>query len=166
MRVTPLTIALAVGALSLSSSGMGQERARTITPQSLEWTQTGDAALAGGQAAAATDAYETAAALDPANGRAFVGMGAAARAEGLPGKAIRSYREALMLDARDTAALTGIGVAFAEKGAVDQARAALASLDEVCGTDCPGRPELVAALEKGTVTAAAVEAKPVVEQAN
>ncbi len=166
MRLTPLTIALAVGAFSLSTAGTGQERARPIAPQSLAWTQTGDAALAGGQTAAATDAYETAAAIDPANGLAFVGLAAAARADGLPGKAIRFYREALMLDARDTAALAGIGMAFADKGAVDQARATLASLDQVCGTGCPGRADLVAALDKGTVTAAAVEAKPVVEHAN
>ena len=166
MRATPLTIALAVGAASLSSAGVGQDRERPIAPASLEWTLTGDAALAGGQPTAATDAYETAAALDPSNDRAFVGLAEAARSEGLPGKAIRFYREALMLDGRDVAALTGIGLAFAEKGAVDQARAALASLKEVCGANCPGEAEIAAALDRSTVTAAAVEAEPVLEQAN
>jgi len=165
VRLTPLTIAFGVSALSLSSVGSTQGRA--ITADSLVWTQRGDAALAGGQASDATDAYETAAAIDPDNARAFNGLAAAAMALELPGKAIRFYREALLLDDANRDALAGIGLAFATKGATSQAEASLARLEAVCGGgDCPGRAELVAELEKGAVTAAALATKPVVEQAN
>lgn len=166
MRFTPLTIALAVGALTVSSASLGQERARPVAPDSIEWTRIGDVSLSRQDPEAATDAYETAVAISPANVRAFNGLGAAAMAQGLPGKAIRFYREALLLDDKDAEGLSGIGVAFVAKGAVEQARASLARLDEVCGTDCPERTQLVAALERDTVQAAAVEARPVIEQSN
>lgn len=162
--MTPLTVAVAITALSLSSAGLSRDRA--VDPASATWTERGNASLAAGQTEAATDAYETAAALDPANTAAFNGLAAAAMAQDLPGKAIRFYREALLVDGSDRVALAGIGVAFATKGATSQAEASLARLDAVCGTDCPGRTELMAALERGTVTAAAVEADPVVQQAN
>lgn len=166
MRFTPLTIALAVGALTVSSASLGQEAARAVAPASIEWTRIGDAALSRQEAEAATDAYETAIAISPANVRAFTGLAAAAVAQELPGKAIRFYREALLLDDRDRQALSGIGVAFADKGAIEQARASLARLEAVCGADCPERTQLVAALERDTVQAAAVEPRPVVEQTN
>ena len=166
MRFTPLTIALAVGALTVSSASLGQERARSVSPASVEWTRIGNAALARQEPEAATDAYETAIAISPGNVTAFNGLAAAAMAQELPGKAIRFYREALLLDDRDRQALSGIGVAFASKGALEQARASLVRLEAVCGTACPERAELVAALERDTVQAAAVEAKPVVEQTN
>ena len=165
MRLTPFTIALGVSALSLSTVGSTQDRA--VTADSLAWTQRGDTALANGQAGEATDAYETAAAIDPDNAHAFNGLAAAAMTLQLPGKAIRYYREALSLNDTDRVALAGIGLAFAAKGAVSQAEASLARLEAVCGGGgCPGRAELVAALEKGTVTAAALETEPVIEQAN
>lgn len=165
MRLTPLTIAVGVSALSLSS--VGSTQGRSISPDSLAWTQRGDAALAGGEEGDATDAYETAAAIDPDNALAFNGLAAAAMEIELPGKAIRFYREALLLDDVNRDALAGIGLAFATKGATSQAEASLARLEAVCGSgDCPGRAELMAALEKGTVTAAALAAEPVVEQAN
>lgn len=165
MRLTPLTIAVGVSALCLSTIGSTRERA--VAPDSVAWTQRGDAALAIGQADAAADAYETAAAISPTNARAFVGLATAAMALDLPGKAIRFYREALAQDDASRDALAGIGLAFATKGATSQAEASLARLDAVCGGgECPGRTELVAALEKGTVTAAALTAEPVVEQTN
>ena len=163
--MTPLTIAAGVVALSLSSEGATQER--VIAPDSLLWSQRGDAALAAGQSGDATDAYETAVAIDPDNVRAFNGLAAAAMAAELPGKAILFYREALSLDGSDRDALAGIGLAFASKGATSQAEASLARLEAVCGSkECRGRAELVAALEKGTVTAAALKTEPVVEQSN
>lgn len=166
MRFTPLTIAVSIGALTVSSASLGQERARAVAPESIEWTQIGDMALSRQNADEATDAYETAIAISPGNVRAYNGLAAAAMAQELPGKAIRFYREALLLDDRDTQGLSGIGVAFAAKGAVEQARASLARLEAVCGNDCPERTQLVAALERNTVQAAAVESRPLVEQAN
>lgn len=166
VRFSPLTLAVAVGALTLSTAGSGQDRARPIAPESLAWTERGAAALAADQTGAASDAFETAAALDPANVRAFNGLAATAMAEGLPGKAIRFYREALLLDGRDRSALAGIGEAFAAKGAVGLAESSLAQLTTVCGAACPEVQRVQAALDRGTVTASAIESKPVIEQAN
>lgn len=166
MRFSPLTIAVAVGALALSSAGVGQDQVRQIAPESLAWTERGTVALAADHTDAAADAFETAAALDPANVAAFNGLAAAAVAEGLPGKAIRFYREALLLDGRDRSALAGIGEAFAAKGAVGLAESSLAQLKTVCGGACPEVQRVQAALDQGTVTASAIESTPVVEQAN
>ena len=170
MRFSPLTLAVAVAAFTVSTAGAGQGT-RATDPASLAWTQRGDAALTAGQAEEATDAYETAAALDPVNGRAFTGLAAASLALELPGKAIRFYREALQLNGRDRTALAGIGEAFAVKGANTQAEATLTQLREVCGGGaCPELAQVQAALDRGTVSTAditaAVEPVAADEQAN
>lgn len=166
MRFSPLTLAIGVAAVTLSAPGAGQISS-PIAPDSLAWTQTGDAALAAGDPAGAARAFETAAAIDPANARAFNGLAASAMADELPGKAIRFYRESLALNGRDRAALAGIGEAFAAKGAASQADATLAQLRAVCGAGaCPELATVQAALERGMVTAAALEPTAEIEQAN
>ena len=165
VRFSPLTLAVAIAALTLSTAGMGQGT-RSIDPASLAWTDRGVTALAAGQPDVAADAFETAVAIDAANVRAFTGLGEAAAAQDLPGKAIRFYREALELDGRNRAALAGIGEAFAAKGATGLADNSLAQLRTVCGGACPEVDRVQAALDRGTVTAAALEPMPVVEQVN
>ena len=165
MRFSPLALAAAVCALTVSTAGLGQST-RAIDPASLAWLNRGEIALAAGQTDAAVDAFETSAALESNNVRAFTGLADAAVAEQLPGKAIRFYREALSLNGRDRAALAGIGAAFAAKGATALAESTLAQLKAVCGGACPEAVRVQAAVDRGTVTASALAPAAEIEQAN
>src|SRR3546814_11930552 len=66
-----------------------------------------------------------------------------------PGKAIRLYREALNLDPNDIAALRGAGEALVARGAVEQAKAALAKIRRLCAKACPEASTHTAAIAKG-----------------
>lgn len=149
MRFTPATIALAAVLATVSSVGVSQRPDAQIEPLSLEWQKKGEAAERGGDLVAATDALETALAIDPRNRSAYLSLGKVARAQGLQGKAIRYYREALLIDPTDVAALSGQGQAMVEKGAVAKARETLAQVKTLCKTDCPAATQLSAAIAKG-----------------
>jgi len=136
----------------------------TVAPLSLRWTATGQAALDRSQPAAAIDAFETALAVDPKNGHAFVGIAHAYVAEGLPGRAIKFYREALGLDPNDLAALEDQGKALVSRGAVDRAKANLVRIKTLCAGDCAPAKRLEVAIATPVPVAktAAVEVpKPV-----
>lgn len=149
MRFTPATIALAAVLATVSSVGISQRPDAQIEPLSLEWQKKGEVAQAAGDLSGATDALETALAVDPRNRGAYLSLGKVARAQGLQGKAIRYYREALLLDPTDVTALSGQGQAMVEKGAVAKARETLARVKTLCKSDCPAAVQLSAAIAKG-----------------
>jgi tetratricopeptide (TPR) repeat protein len=115
----------------------------------MEWLAHGEEAQRAGNLAAATDAYETALAVDPRNRAAYIAAAQVARAEGLQGKAIGLYREALLLDPQDLVAITGQGQAMVEKGAIAKAKENLARAKDVCKGECPQVAKLDAAIAKG-----------------
>jgi len=157
--------ALSLAAAGLSGSAIGQKPDGQIDARSMALLGQGQAALKGGNLAAADDALETALAVDPRNRAAYISLGHVAVAQGLPGKAIRFYRDALMLDPNDVEALSGQGQAMMQKGAVERAKANLARIATLCKTGCPAQTTLAAAIDKGppaaVVTAEAkVPSKP------
>lgn len=149
MRFTPASIALAVLLTTVSSVGLSQRPDAQIDPRSTEWMQAGAAAAKSGDLDAATDAYESALAVDPRNRSAYVALAGVARAQGLQGKAIRLYRDALALDPTDMNALVGQGEAMVEKGAIAKAKEVLAQAKSVCGVNCAPLAQLSAAIDKG-----------------
>ncbi len=149
MRFTPASIALAALLTAVSSVGLTQRPDAQIDPVSLEWMRAGDAASKAGNLVGATDAYESALAVDPRNRTAYIALAQVARAQGLQGKAIRLYREALLIDPTDVTAIVGQGEAMVEKGAVAKAKENLAQAQSVCKTDCTEVGKLAAAIQKG-----------------
>lgn len=157
MRFTPASIALAAVLTTVSSMGLSQRPDTQISPQSIEWQKAGQAARQAGNLAGATDALESALALDPRNRSAFVDLAEVARAQGLQGKAIRLYKEALLLDPTDIVALAGQGEAMVEKGAVARAKEVLAEAQKLCKADCAPVTRLSAAIQKGPPVVALTE---------
>lgn len=149
MRFTPASLALAVLLTTVSSAGLGQRPDAQIAPLSLEWLRAGEAASKAGNLNGATDALESALAVDPRNRGAYLALAQVARMQGLQGKAIRVYREALLLDPTDVQALVGQGEAMVAKGAVAKAKENLAQAQKLCGKDCGGIASLAAAIQKG-----------------
>lgn len=150
MRISAISAAGALMALSLSSALFAQRADDRIDPRSVALLQEARIAQAAGKFDAANDAAETALAVDPRNRPAFVLLADIARIHGLPGKAIRLYREALTLEPGDLAALRGQGEAMVVKGAVEKAKENLAKIKTVCGTaDCADAAALAAAIAKG-----------------
>lgn len=134
---------LAIGAAGAAEAAIGAD---TIAPLSLRWTATGQSALDRHQTEAAIDAFETALAVDPKNGHAFVGLAHAYVAEGLPGRAIKYYREALALDPNDLGALEDQGKALVSRGAVERAKANLARIKTLCAGECAPAKRLEVAI--------------------
>ncbi len=149
MRFTPASIALAAVLATVSSVGLSQKPDNQINPQSIEWQKAGEAARRAGNLNGATDALESALAVDPRNRAAYVELAEVARAQGLQGKAIRLYKEALLLDPTDVVALAGQGEAMMEKGAVARAKEVLAQAQKLCKADCAPVSKLSAAIQKG-----------------
>ncbi|WP_298397347.1 tetratricopeptide repeat protein [Sphingobium sp.] len=149
MRFTPASIALAAVLTTVSSMGLSQKPDNQISPQSVEWQKAGETARKAGNLDGATDALESALAIDPRNRTAFVELAEVARAQGLQGKAIRLYKEALLLDPTDVAALAGQGEAMMEKGAVARAKEVLAQAQALCKGNCAPVGQLAAAIQKG-----------------
>ncbi|MCP1468801.1 tetratricopeptide (TPR) repeat protein [Sphingobium sp. OAS761] len=149
MRLTPASLALAVLLTSVSSVGYSQRPDSQISPQSVEWQKAGEAARRAGNLAGATDALESALAVDPRNRAAYIELAEVARAQGLQGKAIRLYKDALLLDPTDVTALAGQGEAMMEKGAVARAKEVLAQAQKLCKADCAPVGKLAAAIQKG-----------------
>ncbi|MEI9926666.1 MAG: tetratricopeptide repeat protein [Sphingomonas sp.] len=158
MRITAISAAVALMALTLSSALFAQRPDDQIDARSIALLQQGRAAQAAGNLDAATDALETALAVDPRNRQAFLALADVARARGLPGKAIRYYREALLLEPNDVAALRGQGEAMVAKGAVEKAKENLAKIRTLCPGQCGDANTLAAAIAKGPpVTATAAQ---------
>jgi Tfp pilus assembly protein PilF len=167
MRFFAISGALALIALTVSTALQAQRPDDQIDPQSIALLQQGRAAQAGGNLDGATDALETALAVDPRNREAFVALAEIARLRGLPGKSIRLYREALLLEPNDVKALRGQGEAMVAKGALEKARENLTKIQAICAKQCPDATQLSAAIAKGPpVTAAAATTTPAVPKAN
>ena len=150
MRFTPASIALAVVLTTVSSVGLTQRPDTQIEPLSIEWQKAGEAARKAGNLDGATDALESALAIDPRNRAAYIELAEVARAQGLQGKAIRLYKEALLLDPADVAAIAGQGEAMVEKGAIAKAKENLAQAQGLCKAACPAEVgKLSAAIDKG-----------------
>jgi Tfp pilus assembly protein PilF len=170
MRVTAISAAAALMLLTVSTALVAQRPDDQIDPKSMALVQQGRAAQAAGNFDGATDALESALAVDPRNREAVIVLAEVARARGLPGKAIRLYREALMLEPNDVAALRGQGEAMVQKGAVEKAKENLAKIRTICGTGaCNDATLLAATIAKGppvTATAAATPPAPVPAKPN
>lgn len=165
MRYTSVAVALSLTLLTIATAVQGQRGDPAIDARSMALLATGRTAQAAGNLDAATDAIETAVAVDPRNREAFVVLAEIAQARGLPGKAIRRYREALALDPNDVVALRGQGEALVAKGAVQRARENLTKIRTLCGKRaCPEVAALSASIAKGppivTASATVPVAKP------
>jgi Tfp pilus assembly protein PilF len=147
MRFAPATAALSLALALTASVSWGADRAPAQRAGVL--IAEGQAALRQGDAQAAIDAYEAALAVDPGYTPIFVRLAEVARFENLQGKAIRYYREALAREPRNLAAIAGEGEALVEKGAVERAKANLAKLQSMCGTNCPETVRLTATIAAG-----------------
>ena len=166
MRALPFAIASALTLACLSASLHGQRAPAPVDARSLQLLAQGKAARAAGNLDGATDALETAVAVDPRNRDAFVVLAEVAEARGLPGKAIRLYREALALEPNDVTALKGQGEALVAKGAVARAQENLAKIRTLCKANCPAATLLAAAIAKGppiTTAQADTTVKPTAE---
>lgn len=149
MRVTAISSALALMALSVSTSLMAQRPDAQIDPRSIALVEEGRAARASGDVQTANDLFETALAVDPRNREAFIQLAEVARGQNLPGKAIRLYREVLVLDPNDLTALSGQGEAMVAKGAVEKAKENLSRIQTLCNSACAPAQQLAAVIKKG-----------------
>ena len=156
MRLSPLALTLGLAASALSVPVLSQKPDDQITPRSVQLTQQAQAALTAGNLESATDALETALAVDPRNRGAFVTLGKVAIRQKLYGKAIRLTNEALSMEPSDRDALLVQGPAMVELGAVPRARENLAKLQKLCGAaGCSEVTTLSTAISKGPAMAAA-----------
>ncbi|SDC58483.1 hypothetical protein SAMN05444678_10418 [Sphingomonas sp. YR710] len=149
MRFSPMTLALSLTLLTVSSGVNGQRTDDQINPKSLALLTEGQNQLKAGNFVAANDALETALAVDPRNRAAFIALGRVAQAQALPGKAIRLYFEALSLEPNDVTALSAQGEAMVQRGAVERARANLVRVRALCKSECAPATQLAAAIAKG-----------------
>lgn len=162
MRITAISAAAALLLLSVSTGLRAQRPDDQIDPKSVALVQQGRAAQAAGNLDGATDALESALAVDPRNRDAFVALAEIARARDLPGKAIRYYHDALTLEPNDVAALRGQGEAMVQKGAVEKAKENLAKIRTLCGAGaCNDGALLAAAIAKGPPITATAQVTPV-----
>ena len=160
MRVTPIAVAGAIVLATIASAGHGQRADDQLDERSVALTQQAQTLTSTGKFAEATDALETALALDPRNRAAYIGLARVAQGQKLPGKAIKLYGEALALEPNDVNALAGQGEALVERGAVERAKQNLEKIKGLCKTPCPQVASLSAVIAKGppVVTAAAAPA--------
>lgn len=168
MRLTPITLSLALALATMASAGHGQRPDDQIDARSLALQQQGQALAQAGKYAEATDTLESALAVDPRNRGAYVALARVAQGQQLPGKAIRLYAEALNLEPNDVNALAGQGEALVQRGAVERARRNLEKLKTACKGACPQATTLAAVIAKGPPpevrTAQAPTTAPAVEK--
>ncbi len=148
MRFSPAVIALSLVMATVSSVAYTQTADIEIKQQSVEFMQLGEQAQNEGNLELATDLFETALAVDPRNGSAFIALAQIARVQGLPGKSIRLYREALILDPNNLDALAGQGESLVERGAVEKAKLNLSRIKTLCRTKCEQTDQLASVITK------------------
>lgn len=149
MRLTPITLSLALALATMASAGHGQRPDDQIDARSVALQQQGQALAQAGKYGEATDTLETALAVDPRNRGAYIALARVAQGQQLPGKAIRLYAEALKLEPNDVNALAGQGEALVQRGAVERARRNLEKLKTACKGSCPQATTLAAVIAKG-----------------
>lgn len=148
MRYAPIALALSLVVGVTGSMGVAKSSAPN-DPRVEALLKDGRAALAKGDVAAATDSFEAALVIEPANNAALLALADAARRDGLQGKAIHYYREVLSRDPNNVVAISGEGGAMVEKGALEKARRNLTRLEGLCGKGCAETAELSAAIARG-----------------
>ena len=168
MRFSPAAIALSLVFATVSSVSYGQSADVDIKQRSVEYMQLGEKAQIQGNLDLATGLYETALAVDPRNGSAFIALAQIARVQKLPGKAIRLYREALILDPNNLDALAGQGEALVQRGAVEKAKLNLSRIETLCRTKCGQTDQLASVIKTAeavpVMSANAVTPKPKVAE--
>lgn len=167
MRYYPAALALSLlGAISAST--LYSAPRDVLAPRAAALLAEGRAALAAGNADAATDALEAALVAQPGAPAIYLALAEAARRQGMQGKALHYYREVLVKEPQNFAALSGEGAALVEKGAVEKARRNLTRLEGLCGANCAEARQLAAAIARGpaprVVTAEAVKPQPSVTE--
>ncbi|WP_295524815.1 hypothetical protein [Novosphingobium sp. Chol11] len=166
MRYSPAAFALSLLAAVSASTGTAKV-GDPADPRAQILLEAGRSQLANGEIDAAIDNFEAALTIDPGYPGTFLALGQAARRAGLQGKAIHYYRQALAREPNNLAAISGEGSAFAEKGALEKAKANLARLQGLCGKACPEAEQLAGVIAKGpiakVVTAEAIKPAPKVE---
>jgi tetratricopeptide (TPR) repeat protein len=169
MRFSPPAIAMSLALLTVSSISFSQKPTLQLLPRSVALVDEGKALLSAKKYDDASNALESALAVDPRNRAAFITLAKIAEAQELPGKAIRLYREALLLEPNDLDALAGQGGAMVQKGALAKARENLARIKQLCTTACTQQVALAGLIEKGAavpqLSAQAVQPKPSVSPA-
>jgi Tfp pilus assembly protein PilF len=155
MRFAPVAAALSLFLVTTTSITSAQDR--EPAPRAAVLVTQGQAALEAGDTQAAIDAFEAALAVDPGYTPIFLQLAEAARLDGLQGKAIRYYREALVRDPGNFAAISGEGAALVEKGAIEKAARNLATLETLCGANCPETVALQATIARGPPQRLAVD---------
>jgi Tfp pilus assembly protein PilF len=166
MRITPIALASAIALATLASAGHGQRPDDEIDARSVSLTQQAQTLTSAGRFSEATDALETALAIDPRNRAAYIGLARVAQGQKLPGKAVKLYGEALALEPNDVNALAGQGQALVERGAVERAKQNLERIKGLCKDPCPQATTLAATIAKGPpVVTAEAPPKPVARPA-
>jgi Tfp pilus assembly protein PilF len=161
MRLTPPAVAVALVLATVSSVGHGQRPDDQLDARSVLLVGMGRTAVAEGKLDVATDAFESALAVDSRNRAAFLLLADVAQRQGLPGKAIRLYRESLAIEPNDVAALAGQGEAMVAKGAVTKAKENLARIRTLCAKGCAETARLAAVIERGPPVVQSAQAAPV-----
>ena len=149
MRLTPITLSLAIALATVGSAGLGQKPDDQIDPRSAALAQQAQPLHAAGRYQEAIDLLESALAVDPRNRQAYIGLARVSQSQKLPGKAIKFYGEALKLEPNDVNALAGQGEAFVQRGAVERARRNLERVQSLCSNPCSQATVLAAAIAKG-----------------
>lgn len=166
MRFFPVALALSAALAVTASTGQGAPPV-PLDPVAAGLLAEGRAALAGGNADAALDAFEAALAVQPGHVAIYLNLAEASRKQGMQGKALHYYRQALKLEPENVYAVVGEGETLVEKGAVEKAKRNLALAQKLCGSCAPAK-QLAAAIQRGpaprVVTAKDVATKPVVSE--
>ncbi len=165
MRFAPAGVALSL-ALALTASVGHSAPPQPLDPRAATLVAQGRAALAGGNADGAIDAFEAALAIQPGATAITLDLAEATRRQGLQGKALHYYREALERDPQNLVAISGEGAALVEKGALEKAKRNLTRLQGLCGESCPETRDLAALIARAgatqVVSAEAVKPSPTV----
>lgn len=149
MRLTPIALSIGIAVATMASAGLGQRPDDQIDARSMALLQRGQALIAAGKFPEATDALESALAVDPRNRGAYVALARSAQGQKLPGKAIKMYFQALKLEPNDVGALAGQGEALVQRGAVERAKRNLERIKTICKDPCPQATTLAAVIAKG-----------------
>lgn len=165
MRFAPAGVALSL-ALALTASVGHSAPPQPLDPRAATLVAQGRAALAGGNADGAIDAFEAALAIQPGATAITLDLAEATRRQGLQGKALHYYREALERDPQNLVAISGEGAALVEKGALEKAKRNLTRLQGLCGESCPESRDLATLIARAgatqVVSAEAVKPSPTV----
>ncbi|MEO6360761.1 MAG: tetratricopeptide repeat protein [Sphingomicrobium sp.] len=159
MRSKSELLLIGLCAFALAAPVAGQKSDDQIAPKSIALQKQGEALYGAGKFGEATDALETALAVDPRNRAAFVSLARVADKQKLYGKAVRLTGRALLLDPNDPNAIAVQGEAMVELGAKARAQANLQKLKTLCPQGCAPLTELSAAVNRGPTVAAATKPK-------